>query len=168
MKVPNKKAYLPLALVAILAFALYGGAVSVLVFNLQLPLVPPTNLSGKTPTVSFTLYAGEISGSQMGFGTAGNNITSPGPTLRIRVTDIVSVTLVNVGSMPHAFAVTTMPTTGAKVLFNAEIASSVNPLEPGQRRTLVFAPTFAGNFYYICPVSGHAEMGMYGSVVVTG
>ena len=115
-----------------------------------------------------TLYAGETGDSQLGFGTSPTNLTSPGPTLRLKITDVVSITLVNAGKMPHAFAVTNMPKTGATVLFNAQIGSAANPLGPGQSGTVVFAPNNAGTFFYICPVSGHAELGMYGAVVITG
>jgi uncharacterized cupredoxin-like copper-binding protein len=69
--------------------------------------------------------------------------------------------------MPHAFAVTNAAKTGAKVLFGAEIGSGSNPLQPGQRGTTIFAPNSAGSIYYICPVPGHAESGMYGSIVIT-
>ena len=69
--------------------------------------------------------------------------------------------------MPHAFAITDAAKTGAKVLFNAEIDSASNPLSPGQQGTIIFAPTTAGSVYYICPVPGHAESGMYGSITIT-
>jgi uncharacterized cupredoxin-like copper-binding protein len=33
---------------------------------------------------------------------------------------------------------------------------------------VIFIPNNAGStFYYICPISGHAEAGMYGSVIIT-
>ena len=148
--------------------AFYLGALITLAFNLQPPLRQNTNTSNKTPTVNIQLYAGEISGSKYGFGTSPNNLTSPGLTLRFKITDIINVTVTNVGKMPHAFAVTNTPKTGAAVLFKAEIASPTNPLQPGQHGTIIFTPDNAGNFYYICPVPGHAETGMYGSVIVTG
>ncbi len=143
-------------------------AISVLVLNIQVPLSPNTDVTNKTPTVTITLYAGEISNNKFGFGTTANNITSPGPTLRFKISDVVNVTLVNAGTMPHAFAITAEAKTGSSALFGATIASSANPLSPGQSRSIVFAPSNAGSFYYICPVPGHAETGMYGSVIITG
>jgi uncharacterized cupredoxin-like copper-binding protein len=140
----------------------------VLVFKLQPPLTPSSNSQNKTPTLYITLYAGETNEGKLGFGTSATNLTSPGPTLRLKTTDIVSITVVNVGKMPHAFEVTSMPQTGATLLFNAQIGSGSNPLAPGTSGTIVFAPGNAGTFYYICPVPGHAESGMYGAVVVTG
>jgi uncharacterized cupredoxin-like copper-binding protein len=165
---PNYKQYLPLILIAILAFSFYAGAVSMLVFKLQPSMNPSSNTQNRAPTVDITLYVGEVSNNKFGFGISANNLTSPGPTLRIKITDVVSITVVNVGTMPHAFAVTSYPTSSATVLWSAEIASASNPLEPGQRGTVVFVPGNAGSFYYTCPIQGHAELGMYGSIIVTG
>jgi len=163
-----RKSYLPLIGVVALAAIFYFAAMYVLVFNAQLPLSPSSSASGKTPTVNIVLYEGEISGSQYGFGNTSNDLTSPGPTLRFTTSDVVSITVINVGKMPHAFAITDAPQTGATVLFNAEIGSSNNPLQPGQEGSVIFTPNNAGSsFYYICPVPGHAESGMYGSVVIT-
>jgi uncharacterized cupredoxin-like copper-binding protein len=85
------------------------------------------------------------------------------------LTDVVNITVINVGKMPHAFAITIAPKTGSQVLFNAEIGSASNPLQPGKQGTIIFTPGNAGSsFFYICPVPGHAEAGMYGSVIISG
>lgn len=163
------RSYLSLFVIVILAAAFFFGSLSMLIFNIQLPLTSSnSSVQNKTPTVSILLYEGEISSSKYGFGTSSNNLTSPGPTLRFKTSDIVNITVVNVGKMPHAFAITSAPRTGATVLFNAQIGSASNPLQTGQQGTVIFAPNNAGSsFYYICPVPGHAELGMYGSVVIT-
>jgi len=160
-----------LTLIAIIALAIifYFAAMSVLVFNLQPPLKASSNFSDKTPTVNILLYEGDISGSQYGFGYSPNILTSPGPTLRFTTSDVVNITVVNVGNVPHAFAITNAPITGATILFNAEIGSAGNPLQPGQSGSVIFTPNNAGSaFFYISPVSGEAEAGMYGSVVISG
>jgi plastocyanin len=161
-----RKSYLPLIAVIALAATLYCASMVVLVFNLQPPLTT-SSTSNKTPTVNFVLYEGEISTTKYGFGNSSTLLTSPGPTLRFNLTDVVNITVVNIGSMPHAFAITQTPKTGAAILFNAEIGAS-SYLEPGKQGTVIFTPNNAGSFYYICPVPGHAELGMYGSVVITG
>jgi nitrite reductase (NO-forming) len=161
-----RKSILPLVAVIALAAILYFAVMFVLVFNAQLPLTSSSN-SNKTPTVNIVLYEGEISPTKYGFGNSSNLLTSPGPTIRFNMSDVVNITVVNVGSMPHAFAITQTPKTGSPVLFNAEIGSS-SYLEPGKQGTVIFTPTNAGSFYYICPVPGHAELGMYGSVVISG
>jgi uncharacterized cupredoxin-like copper-binding protein len=164
-----RKSYLPLIAVILLAATFYCATMVVLVFNLQPPLTSTSNVSGKTPTVNILLYEGEITGSLYGFGNSSTTLTSPGPTLKFNTKDIVNITVVNVGKMPHAFAITNAAKTGAKVLFGAEIGSASNPLPPGQRESVIFAPNTAGSsFYYICPVPGHAESGMYGSIIITG
>jgi uncharacterized cupredoxin-like copper-binding protein len=161
-----RKSFLPLVAVIVLAAILYSATMVVLVFNLQPPLTINAN-SNKTPTVNIVLYEGEISTTKYGFGNTSTLLTSPGPTLRFNLTDVVNITVVNVGSMPHAFAITQTPKSGATVLFGAEIGAS-SYLEPGKRGTVIFTPNNAGSFYYICPVPGHAELGMYGAVVISG
>jgi uncharacterized cupredoxin-like copper-binding protein len=163
------KPYIGLALMAVVFLALWIGAISVLVFHLQPPLVSTRSAQDKTPTINLTLYEGELSDLKMGFGTSSNNLTSPGPTLRFKTSDVVSITVINEGKFQHAFAVTDNPKSGANVMFNAQAGSLTNPLSPGDQATIVFTPNFAGSaFYYICPITGHAEMGMWGSVIVTG
>ena len=105
-----------------LAAILYSTAMIVLVFNLQPPLTSTSN-TNRTPTVNIVLYEGEISAIKYGFGNTSTLMTSPGPTLRFNLTDVVNITVVNVGSMPHAFAITNAPKTGAPVLFGAEIGA---------------------------------------------
>ncbi|MCW3994830.1 MAG: sulfocyanin-like copper-binding protein [Candidatus Bathyarchaeota archaeon] len=157
-----------LGIIVALAGILYFAALSMLVFPIQPPLITSTTPPSATPTVSVTLYAGEISATKYGFGLSADNLTSPGPTLRFKTSDVVNLTLVNAGQIPHAFALTNAPKTGATILFNAAIASASNPIEPGQSSSVIFSPNVPSQTdYYICPVPGHAELGMYGSVIVT-
>jgi plastocyanin len=162
-----RKSYLPLIAVIALAITLYSASMVVLVFNLQPPLNTSSN-SNKTPTVNILLYEGEVSATKYGFGNTSSTLTSPGPTLRFNLTDVVNITVINVGKMPHAFAITSAPKTGSHVLFNAEIGSASNPLQPGKQGSVIFTLGNAGSFFYICPIPGHAEAGMYGSVIITG
>ncbi len=142
--------------------------VAFLVLPLQQLLTGGFNSTSGTPTVSITLYAGEISSGKYGFGLTPDNITSPGPTFYLNTFDIVNMTVVNAGQVPHAFACVNAPRTGATVLFGAAIASSSNPLPPGKSGSVIFSPKTAGSeYYYICPVPGHAELGMWGTMVVS-
>jgi len=162
------KGYLPLILIGVLMAAFYASTMSVLVFNLEPPLLPSSNVSNITPTVNILLYMGEMSNGKFGFGNTPINLTSPGPTLRLSTNDVVKITITNAGKLPHAFAITNIPSTGASVLFNAAIGSSTNPLQPGQQGSVIFRPNNAGFSYcYISPVSGDAEAGMYGTVTIT-
>ena len=149
-----------------MALLLLVDTVAFMVLPIQLPLTGPS--ASGTPTVTITLYAGEIAAGKYGFGFSPNNLTSPGPTLRFKTTDIVNLTVVNAGQLPHAFACVNAPRTGATVLFGAAIASGSDPLPPGQSGSVEFNPnTVSSQYYYICPVPGHAELGMWGTVVVT-
>jgi len=161
------KAYLPLILIGILATAFYFGAISLLVFQLQPPLELPLNVSNQTPTINILLYMGEMPDGRFGFGPTLNSLTSPGPTLRFTTSDIVNITVINAGKLPHTFAITNMPLTGATVLFNSEIGSDSNPVQPGQEASVIFKANNAGASYcYLSQVSGDVEAGMWGSVVM--
>ncbi len=156
--------YVVFALALILIVAL----VAFLVLPIQLPLSGSGGGTTGKPTVSITLYAGEISSSKYGFGLSPNNLTSPGPTFYFNTSDVVNMTLIDAGKVPHAFACVNAPKTGATVLFNAVIASASNPLSPGQSGSVIFKPnTVSNEYYYICPVPGHAELGMWGTIVVS-
>jgi nitrite reductase (NO-forming) len=157
---------LTLGVLSVVLIAFTVGALSMLVLPIQPSLASSSGGSGTQPTVQLTLYGGEISSQKFGFGFSPGNITSPGPPLKFNTTDVVQITFVNAGKFPHAFMVTDSPKTGGKELFNAAIASGSQPLEPGQSGKVTFTPNKTGNFYYICPVPGHAELGMWGNLTV--
>jgi FtsP/CotA-like multicopper oxidase with cupredoxin domain len=158
--------YLPLIAIGALALALLFGAAAVLIFNIQ-PQMTATNPS-KATTATIVLYEGELANGKFGFGTAPNNLTSPGPTIGFSTLDTVNITVVNVGKLPHAFAITTTPTAGALVLFNAVIGSASNPLMPGQSGSVICrAYNGAFDYWYVSPVSGDISAGMYGAVIIS-
>ena len=155
-----------ITIIALLAIAFMVAALSMLVFPIQ-PSLSPSGGINKTPTVSFTIYGGEISSAKYGFGFSPTNLTSPGPTISFSSSDVVNITFINAGTMSHAFVVTDAPKSTGNILFGAEIGSSTNPLSPGGKGTIIFQPSGAGNRYYICPVPGHAELGMWGNINIT-
>ena len=118
------------------------------------------------PNVSVTLYAGQVSLTVYGFGNSSTSITSPGPTLTFKVGDVVNMTVFNVGTMPHNWALITTNQTSAKVLFGAQIDSGSVPIQMNQTGSVIFKVTKSGNFNYICQVPGHVQLGMWGSVVI--
>lgn len=129
------------------------------------PLVSPTPTGAK---LNVTIYGGEVSALKYGFGLTSNNITSPGTTLNFQVGDNVTVTFINGSTnMYHAFIVTDKAQTGATELFNAAVGSGSNPIPPGGSGTVTFIVNKAGTFYYICPVPGHGELGMWGKLIVS-
>lgn len=157
---------LVLGIITLSAVALIVAGLSELVLPIQ-PTLGSSGSSSQTPDISITLYAGEISAASYGFGLSSNGLTSPGPTLNFTQGEVVKITLVNVGAMPHAFEITDAPKTGSNMLFNAAIASGGNPLLLGQSGSVIFTVDRSGNFYYICPVPGHTGLGMWGNITVS-
>ena len=137
---------------------------------LILGLQPSMQASGGNenlqPTVNITIYAKELQNGKFGWGFSSDNITSPGPILTFKVGDVVNATVFNVGKLPHAWRITDSNATNANVLFNAEVASGSSPLTPGASGSTIFTVNKAGNYYYICPVPGHVQLGMWGKIIV--
>ena len=155
-----------LILLTVLGVGLIAASISMLV----LPIQPVLKVGGEVTSkanVTIILYAGEPNASTYAFGSKPGNLTSPGPTLRFHVADVVNVTVVDIGKMPHAFVVTDAPNTNAKTVFGAVIASGSLPLNPGERGSVVFKADSVGTYYYICPVPGHVQLGMWGKIFVT-
>jgi plastocyanin len=130
------------------------------------PLVFLATAQAQTSTVNVTLYAGEKSSTQYGFGNSSTSITSPGPTLTFISGQTVTVTLQNAGTMPHDFAIVNAKSSTATVLWNAQVASASNPVSKGSNSSVTFTVGSAGNYYYVCQVDGHVALGMWGNVVV--
>ena len=118
------------------------------------------------PTVSETLYAGQVSLTVYGFGSNATDIISPGPTLNFTVGEIVNMTVYNVGTMGHNWVLVNDNATSAKVLFGAQIDSGSLPIPVNETGSVVFKVTEPGNYYYICQVPGHVQLGMWGKVVI--
>ena len=118
------------------------------------------------PNVSETLYAGQITLTEYGFGNSADTITSPGPSLNFTVGEIVNMTVYNVGTMGHNWALTALNATNANVLFGAQIESGSIPIPVNESGSVIFKVTKPGDYYYICQVPGHVQLGMWGNVVI--
>jgi nitrite reductase (NO-forming) len=84
----------------------------------------------------------------------------PGPTLRGRVGDIFTITLVNDGSLGHS-----IDFHASKVAWNDEMRT----IEPGESLVYQFEAKHAGIFMYHCgtaPALHHIGNGMHGAVVI--
>jgi len=112
-----------------------------------------------------TLYAGEVSSAAYGFGNSASTIQSnPGPTLTLKVGTTYTMTVHNVGAMPHSWEITSEKSTGS-ALFGAQIGTT-STIQPGASGSVTFTPNQAGSFFYVCVVPGHIALGMWGNVVV--
>jgi uncharacterized cupredoxin-like copper-binding protein len=146
---------------------LFGGVIALAVaVLLAASVIPGVTTTSTVPNVNVILYEGAVSSSLYGFGYSANNLVSPGPTLTFKVGDIVNVTVTNVGQLPHNWAIVSTNQTSAPVQFKAQIRSASSPLQHGESGSVVFTVTKAGDYYYICQVPGHVDLGMWGKVVV--
>ncbi|MDJ0269179.1 MAG: plastocyanin/azurin family copper-binding protein [Aigarchaeota archaeon] len=136
----------------------------VLLFPAGAPTTPPAAEEEK-PAIEITIIGGEIDG-KFAFGIRGEDLSSPGPDIRVKVSETVKVTFINIGRIPHSFAVVSEKKFDAPVLFNAAIGSAARPVQPGEQGTTIFKPNKPGIYNYVCQVPGHIELGMYGNLIV--
>jgi nitrite reductase (NO-forming) len=95
----------------------------------------------------------------------------------------VELTLLNKGASIHNWAAPDLATTGLQVLsmpkdlpavFLQDVTTLIKAghpiLEagPNQRAVIRFTPLVAGTYHTLCTIPGHKEMGMVGTLVVTG
>ncbi len=141
------------ALVVVIVIIVVIGAV----YYYETTLTPP---GSGTP---LTLYVGEISSSEYGFGNTASSLTSnPGPTITLTAGQTYTMTVHNVGSMQHSWAIVDAKSTTANVLWSAA-TSGINPGSSGQ---VTFTAGSAGSYFYICQVPGHVALGLWGTVTV--
>jgi len=146
------------AIIAVVVIVIVGAVAYILVTQPSTPSTPTAN-------ITITIYAGEISGSQYGFGNASNALTAPGPTFTVPVGDVVKVTLINSGTMGHAWAL--LNAKGGSEIFGAAIGTANDPISPGSSGSVTFTASTAGTYYYLCPVDAHEALGMYGTFIVS-
>ena len=108
------------------------------------------------------MYAGQISLTEYGFGNNATDILSPGPTLNFTVGEIVNMTVYNVGTMGHNWALTTQNATDAKVLFGSQIASGSAPIPVNGTGSVIFKVTKSGNLLLHLPSSRACAVGHVG------
>ena len=168
------KVYLPITI--LLAAFIWLAILFTVAFDIQLVSLgggeagggpgPAQQVAGP-PTVVITIYGEELPGGKFGFGLSPDNITTPGPTIRVKQGDIVEIRFVNLGKLRHAFVVTpAVSKTNPEVLFGALIGSASNPIPPGGEGSVIFVADRPGEFFYQCPVSNHGPKGMWGKFIV--
>ena len=137
---------------------------------ISLSLMYPAQGQAQTaiPTVELAINGGEVA-KGFGFGSKGQQLSSPGPTITVKTGDVVKITFKNVGATAHAFQVVAVRTDEkSPVLFKSNIGTSARPLTPGLDGIVAFKAEKAGNYSYICPVPGHVALGMWGEFKVGG
>jgi plastocyanin len=128
----------------------------------------PKGTPAPSTATQLTLYAGELSSASYGFGNSNSvsSLTSPGPTVTLTKGTTYKMTVYNIGSMPHNWAIVNAQSSTAPVMFGAKIQSSANPIISGSSGSVTFTPDSTGTYYYICQISGHVALGMWGTVTV--
>ena len=165
--------YLPITI--IVAALIWVGIVATIAFDVQLLRLGGQEVGGAPgqapiagpPTVVITIYGGELPGGKFGFGLSPDNITTPGPTIRVKQGDVVEIRFVNLGKLRHGFVVTpAVSKTNPEVLFGALIGTASNPIAPNGEGSVIFVADTPGEFFYQCPVANHGPKGMWGKFIV--
>lgn len=118
-----------------------------------------------TGSYHFVLIAGER-------GTYTFNGTSPGPCLVVGLNSQVTISFrVDPNATTnHSFDIipATGPTNVTPVFPGAGLTGPQRfaGLSPGSERNFTFNATAAGSYRYVCEVSGHFDLGMYGAFTV--
>ncbi len=116
---------------------------------------------------STAAFSGAIYEKDFAFGFSQNSLTSPGPTLQLTVNQSVTVTVYNQGPSSHNWAIVQNKSDAGAIMFGAQVGTVQNPIASGSSLSVTFTPNATGNYFYICQVPGHLDLGMYGNVVVT-
>ena len=153
-------------LASVIAFVIGIGLIGAIAFVLLTPQTPSTAAAEtEKPTVEITIIATEEGGRFL-FTRPGQEQKVPGPEIKVKVGDIVKIILNNLGKIPHSLAVVNEKRYDATPLFNAAIGSTSRPIPAGQQSSIVFKPNRPGEYYYVCQVPGHIELGMWGQFIV--
>jgi uncharacterized cupredoxin-like copper-binding protein len=129
------------------------------------PGASPTPTPSGT-TVDLTLYAGSVSTSTYGYGESAGNIISPGPTLKLKSGQTYNMTVHNVASIAHSWEIVQTKAVSESPMFGAGIDID-SYIQPGESGSVTFTPDQTGNFYYVCTVPGHIQLGMWGNVEIS-
>ncbi len=116
-------------------------------------------------STTINVIGGEINATLYGFALAGQSLSSPGPTIVVRLGDTVTINFTNVGgnvSLPHTFNIVD---SSGYIAF-PDVGTPDNPINAGQSGSATFTADKAGNFTYVCLVPGHKQLGMWGTFVV--
>ena len=126
-----------------------------------------TQTGGTGEGIHIDIYASD---TPYGFGTSAGSITSnPGAALQFTSGQTYTVTLHNVGTVPHNWAIVTNKVDGSTNLAfsGAEVGTTSNPVVPGGSASSTFTAGSAGSYYYICQIDSHVSLGMWGTVTVS-
>jgi FtsP/CotA-like multicopper oxidase with cupredoxin domain len=114
------------------------------------------------------------SDNELGYAVEGEEITAPGPTIKVRKGDTVTISFENAqyredgspDAVQHNFTVVAdkdVPFAKMEPLWDAHVGGSGDPnLLVGESGSVTFTAEEAGSYYYVCAILDHAERGMWG------
>ena len=123
---------------------------------------PPTTPTGPLEII---VYGGEVEATKYGYGFSEDSIKSPGPDIRVKVGTQVKLVFKNAGNLPHTLAITEEKKFDAEPLWGVQLGTPTKPVGPGNEKSITFTPNKAGEYYYLCQVPGHIELGMWGKLI---
>ncbi len=139
---------------------------------------PTVDLADGEELVLVAGWAGDPSDRLGGYAVEGEEITSPGPTIRVREGDTVTITFENAHfwedgrpfGEPHNITIVRDKDESVwemQPLWDANVGGyRTAGLKPGERESVTFTADTAGTFYYVCAYADHIDHGMWGSFVV--
>jgi len=89
------------------------------------------------------------------------------PEINAHVGDKIVFHVKNAGKSFHAFGVTASKEGPGPVIDGTAVGTADNPLKPGKGGDATFVASAPGEYYYICVVPGHRELGMEGKIEIT-
>jgi FtsP/CotA-like multicopper oxidase with cupredoxin domain len=129
---------------------------------------------GESGATELSIVGGEVKEDAEvgGFAFEGDHVVSPGPTIRVRAGQEVTITFKNVHGqyfgesfIPHNLVVAATKDQDAKPLWNAAIGETDYVLV-GDSGSVTFTAGAPGRYFYLCTVSGHIDRGMWGRFLV--
>jgi FtsP/CotA-like multicopper oxidase with cupredoxin domain len=113
----------------------------------------------------FVLVADGIEPGVLGYGPQGGEVTSPGPTIRLKEGEAAKIVLHNVDVSPHDFVAVAKKKVDAKTLWGSSI-SEEGFVDPSSFASVTFTPDLKGSYYYVCTRAGHLDRGMWGRLII--
>ncbi len=117
-------------------------------------------------------YRDRSAEDSVGFGFEGDQVTAPGPTIRVKTGEPVTLTLKNEhpaddssSGEPHNFVVVR---DAEDFVLEPLWDSETGEIMAGEEATVTFVPDAAGQYGYVCTVGGHRNAGMFGEFIVEG
>jgi len=88
------------------------------------------------------------------------------PEIHAHVGDKIIFHVKNGGKSFHSFGVTASKEGPGPVIDGTAVGTADNPLKPGKGGDATFVASQPGEYYYICTVPGHRELGMEGKIEI--